>query len=207
MTTTARILIDRAVTILNDATGGAATRWPDAEMFGWLTEGEYEALRINNKLYTKTVVRTLAAGARQDFSGLTDYYILLDVTRSMASDGVTPVRTMTSVAAALLDALDPAWHLMTQASALYHFTFRPDMRSLYQVYPPAVAGTKVELVYSAIPPTIAAGSDNIVLPDNAGPALVSYLCYRAMSKEAEFADSGEMAMAHYKLFTETVPTI
>jgi hypothetical protein len=122
----------------------------------------------------------------------------------MASDGVTPGRTISVAGEAILDAVDPNWQTGTQASTIVHYIYDPATRFLFEVYPPAVAGTKIELTYSAVPPVISSAGTTITLPDMVATALVDYLCYRCLTKDAEFGDISEKAAAHYKLFTDAI---
>jgi hypothetical protein len=122
----------------------------------------------------------------------------------MASDGVTPGRVIRVASPDLLDNFDPDWHSGNRAATIVHFTYDPRTYTIFQVYPPAVAGTKVEVVYSAVPPLLASTGTNISLSDMLASALVDYLCYRALAKDAEFGDNAAKASAHYGLFKEAI---
>lgn len=201
MGTTAQDVITRAARILNDE---GYTRWTNTEMFSWLSDGQAEAIALNNRLYTKKVVRTLVDGCVQDFSGLNDYYMLLDVVRNMGTTGTTPGRTVNKADLAVINAVDPYWQTGAAESPTQHYMFSADRRYEYLVYPPAAAGNKVEILYCATPPRVTALTDTLALSDMAAPALVDYLCYRAESKDAEFGDVPQLAAAHYKLFTDAI---
>jgi hypothetical protein len=203
-TLTASTLITKAAYLLNDNDN---TRWTLPEMYGWLTDGQREAVVIRPTLFCKVVARTLVAGPRQSLADITDYNLLVVIKRNLAADGVTGGRVIGMTSEALLDALDPDWHTSPSAMVITNFTFDPATRTVYQVYPPAIAGAKVELTYSAIPPAVVDGTDVISLPDETGTALIDYLCYRALSKDAEFGDNSAKAAAHYKLFTDAIPKV
>jgi hypothetical protein len=203
MSTQAQDLINRAANVLNDA---GYTRWTNAEMFLWLTDGEREAVTINPSVYTKRATVTLAAGAVQTLS-ISDYNRLIEVTRNMAADGVTPGQIIFSIDSRLQAALDPLWETATQSGTIQQYMYEPDDRYVIRVSPPAVAGTKIELIYSAIPPAIASMTDTIVLPDVAGPALVDYILFRAFSKDAEFGDVPQMASGYHQLFEDAISKI
>ena len=204
MATTAATITTKAAYILND---DGNTRWTLAEMYGWLTDGQREAVAIKPSIYTKVVARTLVAGPRQSLADLSDYFVLLAIKRNLAADGVTGGRVIGLTSELLLDSVNPDWQTSTQSTTITNYTFDPATRLIYQVYPPAIAGSKVEATYSAVPPTITASTDTIVLPDEAATALVDYLCYRALSKDAEFGDNSAKAAAHYKLFTDAIPKV
>lgn len=204
MTTTAQTLITRAAAVLNDE---ANVRWTVSEMLGWLADGQREAAVLNPTLYTKTAVRTLVAGAHQTLSDIADYGMLASVTRNLAFDGVTSGRSVTAVDEALVMASDPMWQTATPSPTVYHYMFDQNRRFSYRVQPPAMAGTKVEILYAAIPPAVASATDPIALQDHCVPALVDYLCFRALSKDAEFGDVPTLAAGYHKLFTEAVKAL
>lgn len=198
---TAQSIITKAGLLLND---DSSVRWTTSEMLGWLTDGQREIAVDKPYLCSKIAVATLVAGVRQSLSALTDYNLLLNVKRNIESDGVTAGRTVSIAAAETLDALNPDWHLGILYGTVVHYTFDPSTRAVFQVYPPAIAGTKVELTYSYVPAAFTALADVIVVPDSLGTSLIDYLCYRALTKDAEFGDVGSKAAAHYKLFTDAV---
>jgi hypothetical protein len=200
-TITVQNIFDRATFLLNDT---ANVRWTTPELLDWITDGQREAALNAPLLYTVVAVVALAAGARQSTAALTDYNLLVDIKRNVGVDGVTPGDSITPAAADVLNMLDPGWQYGTPVASVEHFTFDKATRYIYQVYPPAILGTKVELTYSAIPPVVSSTATTIVLPDLLSNALVDYICYRALSKDAEFADVGDKAAAHYKLFTDAV---
>lgn len=202
MTTTAQTLIDRAAATLNDT---LYTRWTNSEMIGWITDGQRELVGLNPMLFTKTVVRTLAAGVAQTLTDLTDYGALISMPRNMANDGVTPGRVITKIDPDLMDALDTGWQTAAQDVIILHYMFVAERRFQFRVVPPAVVGTKIEITYSAIPPAIAATTDLIVLQDHCGPALVDYLLFRAFGKDAEFGDVPTLSESHHKRFVEAAP--
>lgn len=201
MATTAQIVIDRAAILLHDT---SYVRWPVAEMINFLNDGQRDAVLIKPDVFTKTIVFPLAGGVRQPIVSLTDIHLLLNITRNIAADGVTPGRVIRVTTASLLDDVDLDWHSSTPGSTIVHYTYDPATPFVFQTYPPAVAGTNVEMVYSAIPPLITLGADFISVPDSLSNAMVHYLCYRAMSKDIEYGDNATKAAAHYQMFKEAL---
>lgn len=201
MSTTAQTIIDRAATLLHDS---ANTRWPVSEMLNWLGDAQRDAVLIKPDAYTKTIVLTLAAGTRQTLASTADMNLLLRLSRNMASDGVTPGRVIRVVAEEMLDGYNPDWHSATPVATILHYTYDPATPGMFQVYPPAAAGTKVEAIYSALPAIPTSVGDTIALQDSLSVALTNYLCYRALSKDAEFGDNAVKAASYYKLFTDAL---
>lgn len=197
MATTAQSIIDKAAFLLNDV---GNVRWTTTEMLGWLSDGQREAVVIFPELNPVSAAFTLAAGASQDASSITDLHQILRIPRNLAADGVTSGRAMTVVSADMLDTYDPDWHSGTKSSTIKHYCFDPRFPKVFQVYPPAVAGSKVQVRYAGLPAIISSLSSNITLADSVVSALVDYLCYRALTKDAEFGDISAKAAAHRSLF-------
>jgi hypothetical protein len=201
MATTAQSVIDKAAFLLNDV---GNVRWTVPEMLGWLSDGQREAVIIFPELNPVSAAFTLAAGASQDASSVATLHQILRVARNLGSDGVTPGRAMTVVSSDMLDTYDPDWHSGAKSATIKHYCYDPRFPKLFQVYPPAVAGAKVQLRYAALPALVAATTDNITLADATVSALVDYLCYRALTKDAEFGDISAKAAAHRALFEGSI---
>lgn len=192
-------ILERASIILNDED---FVRWERTELFAWLNDGACELVIRRPAARAVTSAITLVAGT---FQKLPDGALqLLDVIRNVKADGSSgrPVRR---VDRRLLDDSTPTWQEMKQADAIKHFMFDEASPLTFYVYPPAKAGTKVDALHSAAPPAVAADDDQLDL-DRAyiGP-LVSYMLYRALSKDSEFAN-GQVAAAHYQAFMEALGT-
>jgi hypothetical protein len=200
-TLTASTIISRAAALLNDTD---STRWTTTETLGWLTDGQREIVGFKPSACTKTITHTLVAGARQSLASYSDFNLLLNIKRNLRLDGTTPGPTIRVADAALLDMLDPQWQFDTASETVQHFTYDMATRTVFQVYPPVVAGVKVEVIYSYIPVPFATLSDALSVPDILGTALIDYVCYRALTKDAEYGDISSKAAAHYKLFTDAV---
>lgn len=204
MSTTAQSIIDKAAFLLNDV---GNVRWTLSEMLGWLSDGQRDAVVIFPELNPVVSSFTLAAGASQDASSVADLHQILRVSRNLAADGVTPGRAVTVISSDLLDTFDPDWHSGARYATIKHYCFDPRFPKLFQVYPPAVSGAKVQLRYAGLPATISSAASNITLADSTVTALVDYLCYRALTKDAEFGDISAKAAAHRSLFEGAITAL
>lgn len=185
-------IIRRASIVLNDED---MVRWPLAELIAWLNDGAAEV-----------VVRRPAARAVIDTIELVEGCLqvlpegcieLMDVVRNV---GGRPIRRTDRQ---LLDDIDPNWTVMKPASVVKHFTFDERAGTSFHVYPPAKVGVQVQALFSQAPPPATDAESQIDLGREYIGPLVSYLLYRALAKDSEYAN-GALAAAHYSAFSEAV---
>ncbi|WP_347506198.1 DUF6682 family protein [Pseudomonas anguilliseptica] len=101
-----------------------------------------------------------------------------------------------------LNAARPRWHGEPKTDAIEHFLFDEDDPRSFFVYPPAVAGAKLEVSYSAVPNPHGAeqakadSTEALRLPDTYAPILVDLVLARAFSKDAEGGANQQRAALH-----------
>lgn len=189
---TAGDVLDRASIVLNDEDN---TRWTEAELLGWLNDGAKAIVVRRPAAHPTTATLTLVDGESQDLPA--DAVELLDITCNIS--GATRGRAVTLVDIRLLDSDDPSWRAGTKQTTVYHYTYDERDPLRFSVYPPVQAGTQVESVYASTPAAVTARADEVDLPDEYQPALVSYLLYRSYAKDSEYAN-GALAAAHFQAF-------
>ena len=189
-------VITRAQLVLND-NDPPYVRWEQPEMFGWLNDAACEVVIRRPAARAVTGTISLVAGTKQAIP--TGGLELLDVVRNVGG------RSVRRTDRQLLDDSAPDWHSMKPSSTVRQYTFDERTPTIFYVYPPAKAGVQIEALYSEAPPAVAAEDDELDL-DRAyiGP-LVSYILYRALAKDSEFAN-GALAAAHFQAFTEALGT-
>lgn len=197
-TITAQVIIDKAQLVLQDS---AAVRWTEAELLGWLNDGQREivALRPDARSVIGTV--TLVAGTLQTIPSTG--YQLLDVLRNMGSSGTTPGRAIRQVPAELLDSQLPTWHTSTSSDTTVHYVYDARVPKRFYVWPPANAGQKLEISYSTFPTDVAANAA-IDLDDIYANPLMDYILYRAFSKDFEQAGTADKAAAARQSFENSL---
>jgi len=196
-TITAASVIDKAQTVLQDATG---VRWPDAELLGWLNDGQRDVVLFKPNAYVRNESVLLAQGTKQSLpSGGVQ---LVNVVRNMGTTGNTPGRAVRIVKQEMLDARVPNWHATTNDAEVQHFVYSPLDPKTFYVYPPNTGTGYVEIAFGAEPPDTSLGG-NISLDNIMQTALIDYMLYRAFSKDTEFADSAR-STAHYNAFLAAV---
>lgn len=192
---------------VSDITKGVGTllldedhiRWPVAEIIRWGNEAMGAILNRHPQAFSRTVVMSLVAGTKQEIpaSGVA----LLDVVRNMAADGVTPAGAIRRSDRQQLDDADPNWHMMKPKTAVRHFMHDDRQPTVFYVYPPVNAGVKAEIVHTFLPAQVAETDEDgeFDCRREYTEAVVNYICYRCLAKDADFAQ-GQLAASYYQAF-------
>jgi hypothetical protein len=187
----------RASDLIQDQTN---VRWPIDELLRYLNDARREIAIVRPDLYAYSTPVTLVAGTKQSIPS--DGSRFLDAVRNVTSAGVIG-KAVRVVEREVLDAQRADWHTEASSTELKHFMYDERSPKVFYVYPPATAGHKLEVVYSQTPTDIASGSINsteLLQEDIYTGAMVDYICYRAFSKDAEYAGNAQRAQAHYQQF-------
>lgn len=172
-------------------------RWPEEERIRWMNDAMGAIINRRPGALGKRDVVELAAGTYQALPE--GGSILLDVVRNINSDGVSPGYPIRRTDRQLLDDSDPTWHTGKQKAKILHYTFDDRLPKVFYVYPPAIAATKVELLYAALPEAVDDPDDELQIGAEYMEAVVNYVCYRANIKDSEFAQ-GAISTAFYQAF-------
>jgi len=191
-------LIERAGEILLDE---EHKRWLKPELINWINDAARETIVRRPAARAVATVLALKAGTRQEIPARG--VELLDVPRNIGADGVKPGRAIRRCERALLDDQNPDWHTLKPKNAARHFTFDERSPRVFYVYPPVIEGTKVETLHSELPPEVTAETDTLDMGEEYINTLLDYMCFRALSKDSEFAN-GTIAAAHYQAFADAV---
>ena len=124
---------------------------------------------------------------------------LLDIPRNSGGAAITVTQR------GFLDQQNPTWHTSIPASTtIKHFMVDERNPSTYWVYPPAASGASVEIIYQQAPADYTASSTLTAYEELYGGAFVDYVCYRAFSKDSEYAGNAQRALAHYQQYTNAL---
>jgi hypothetical protein len=191
---------------VNETTDGSAVRWTAAEALRWINDGQREIVNQSPRAYTKAAKVTAAAGTRQDFAalGITDGVELVDVTRNFRADGTTPGRAVLKRDRAAFDEQIPNWHSTAPALDAVNWIFDDRDPMVFYIYPPLQASAKLEVVYAAEPPPLAALTDTITVLDTYGNALQFFVLFSFYSKDATYAKSPALASSYWQLFLQSL---
>ncbi|MEY5145610.1 MAG: hypothetical protein RL745_979 [Actinomycetota bacterium] len=186
-------ITSRAALVLQD---DGNVRWTTSELYKWISDGQRVIALVRPDSCAKNETLTLVAGTRQTIpaTGIR----LLDVIRNINANN-TPGRVVRIVDRESLDAQDYNWH---NAAAGPTINFTQDNRDPdhFYVYPPAAAGQKLEILYSANPTEVTSGGQTLSVNDIYAEPLFNYVLYRAYSKDAEFGGNAALAQGYVSMF-------
>lgn len=194
-----KVLAD-ATKLLQDE--GGLRRWPDDELLIWLNMGQQQIVILQPTANVTVAATQLAAGTLQTTPSASLY--LLNITRNMGSDGLTPGRIVLPVDWEKLSMLDEDWHTAT-GSEVKRYVYDPKTPDQFWVYPgiPVLSTVYVELVYSTLP-TAATSGGSITIPDKYEAPLLDYILYRAFSKDSDAPNSLAKSQAYFQLFMDAI---
>ena len=206
MALTAKNIIDRASMIIQDLTN---VRWPLSELVNWINDARREIAVVRPDIYSEVKSDfSCTSGAKQTLP--TGGLRLMDVPRNASGPAITVTNR------GFLDQQNPSWQQMTGSSTIKHFMIDERNPSTFWVYPPA-SGATLEIIYQKAPTDIteanyataslpATGGLLTAYEELYGGAMVDYICYRAFSKDSEYAGNAERAIAHYNQFLNSLRT-
>lgn len=197
MALTATDILTRAADLIQDQTN---VRWPQEELLRYLNDARREIAIVRPDLYATSTAVTLVQGTKQTIP--TDGSRFLDGVRNVTAANAIG-KAVRVVEREILDAQRPGWHTEADSTDIKHFMFDERSPRIFYVYPPATAGHKLEIVYSKAPTDILIGNvatAQLSEEDVYTGAIVDYVCYRAFSKDSEYAGNMDRAMAHFSRF-------
>lgn len=200
--TTVGTVIRNAKLVLQEVTA-AGTRWTNEELLGWLNEAYQAIVQIKPDASAINKSVDLVAGTRQEIPS--DGMRLIDVVRNTATASQKMGIMVTTRRS--LDTTRRSWHGDTPSIDIEQYMFDDQDPTRFYVYPPAVVGAEVELIYSSTPSPhdISQGLDGlkdeaIRLNDSYAPVITDYILYRAYSKDAEHAANLNRAQMHMQAY-------
>ena len=174
-------------------------RWTNGELIRWINDSRMAI--ITRRPQAGAVIETLSLVAGSLQSVPEGAVTFLDATRNMKDD--VPGRVIRRTDRQNIDDEDLYWHKSTPKSEISQFAFDDRIPRRFYVYPPAVAGTQIEVAYAKNPATVAALTDELDFQPEYIDAVVNYVCYRAKSKDSQYANAAEAA-AYYSAFNDAL---
>lgn len=193
----AQTIVDKGEIIIQDATN---VRWPQAELLGWLNDGQREVVLLRPDAYTKSVSHNLTAGETQQ-SIPSDGIRVISVVRN---NGATKT-AIRQIDKRILDDQIPDWHYNNKNAIAQWFSYDDRDPTRFYVYPcqPDANPGSVLLTYSCSPPDVVIGAA-IAIPDVFANSLIDYMLYRAYWKDADYAVNEKRVMDAYQAFTRSL---
>lgn len=202
MTIPVSAIVERITDLLLDKERSAGKwRWSDDELIRWINDSRMAILTRRPQALSKLASVALVKGTKQALPD--DGVQLLDIVRNMGSDGKTPGRSIRRTDRQNIDDMDLYWHKATESAEISQFTYDDRNPKIFFVQPPAKAGTTIEISYAQIPAAVAALTDELDIGLESLDAVLNYVCYRAKSKDSEYANAGEAA-AFYGAFNDAL---
>lgn len=175
--------------------------WSEPELLGYVTDAQRQLGHLRPDLVAKVDRVPLKYGVLQDLPE--DGVLLLDITRNRGFTGIDLGPAITAVDMRDLDAADPNWQ-QGESRTVQHYMYDPRTPLIFYVYPVVPrAGTVVEGKYAQKCPEVAAGTDELLVPDGYSAALVDYVVYRAQIKDSAAAVPARAQM-HLQLFQQAL---
>lgn len=198
-------IAERAWTIANDTKGVQGVRWPGEEALLWHNDAQREIVINLPSAFVKATKPTTQAGTRQTLTalGITDGLQPIRVPRNYSADGNTPGRAIIPRPMSWLDEQRPNWHNDSPGEAV-HMMFDPNDPKAFYLWPPAPGNTKIELVYSAVPPEATNLNQPMALDDIYATAEQYYMLFRFFSKNSIYTKNPQIAATNYQLFLQSL---
>ena len=195
-------IISRVADLLLDTDrDDEAARWSNAELIRWINDSRMAIITRRPQAGAVIATVSLVAGTLQRVPD--NAITFIDAIRNMGITGTTPGRSIRRIDRQNLDDDDLYWHKASQKAEISQFTFDDRVPRSFYVYPPAVAGTQIEISYARNPDAVTAMTDTLdILPEYLD-AIVNYVCYRAKSKDSQYANASEAA-AYYGAFNDAL---
>lgn len=187
-------IIDRARVVLNDADG---VRWLDSEFFKWINDAQRVIALVRPDSVVSNTTITLEAGTKQQLP--TEALRLLDVVRNITASN-TGGRAVRHVDRDVLDTQNPEWHGESGVQTIKNYVYDNRDPKTFYVYPPALSTSKLEVIYSKNPTDVTVLASPLAVADIYADPLLNYVLYRAYSKDAEFAQNGNLAASYLNTF-------
>ena len=195
----------RVRTLLNDID---SIRWLDAELVVWINDAQKIVAMMRPDASVTIGLATLVVGTKQTLpsGGLR----LLDVIRNIGSDGITAGRAIRIVDREVMDSTNELWHSATTVATIKNYVYDNRSPTVFYVSPPAIAGTKIEVMYSTSPAEIVYDATSggtitsslatvLAISDIYLDVIVNFVLFRAYSKDAEYAANATLANAYLSI--------
>ena len=164
-----------------------AVRWGDESLLDYLNEAQMEISRYKPDSNIKNTTFTTVAGVIQKLPD--DAIRLIDVPFNVGGKAVIQADKRG------LSLQNPGWTSATASAAAKAFMYDNADPTRFYVYPPSVAGSPLQVVYSAKPATVNL-ADNIAIADEYKSSLVHYICFKAFNEDSMSPDTNKAAAFH-----------
>ena len=188
---TPQTVITDARYLINDTE--TTPRQSDTELLGYFNDGLKEVSTLRPELFLSIGDYVCTPSQSEQALTFADAQSVVQVLAIHGGAALTPFDIPT------LDSFSPTWRAATPAAATQWGKYPGDALRFF-IYPPAPATAQtLDVQYIRLPAAYAIDATVTDIPASFAPAMVDYVCYRAMSKDDEHSDSGR-AVAAYTAF-------
>ena len=198
-TITAEAMINRCANILADPDN---VRWTREELLSHLNDAQRACILNRPEVNPHVADFDCVAATMQTIPA--DAFELINVIRNKQGNVTRPVVLERREN---LDRYNKTWH--DAPSSFTHvavYTYEPQFRTRFFLYPMPAANHTIEIVYSKIPTEITAEASTIEIDDVYEPGLINFMLFRSYSKDSgvQGADANN-AEAYYVKFLDMFP--
>lgn len=203
---TGRTILSWVSTVLGDPTN---TTWTLAELLNWLNNGQRALTGLRPDVSVSLSTIQLVAGTSQSLP--VTAHRAIKFTRNMGVNGTTPGNAILQVPGDVLDRTIPDWHTGATVPAnasVSNVVYDGRFPHKFYVFPPqpAVNPSQIEAIVAVAPTDVTmngvngGNADSVISVDDVwAPALMDYVCARALSKESD-GQAPEKAAMYMKAF-------
>ena len=177
----------------------AGVRWSTSELIDWLSDAQRAIIALRPDANTVNETFVCVAGSKQTLPA--EAIRLIKVVRNTFGVAVT------FVDGSWLDEQDPYWHTDVQTTSIRHYIYDDRDPKTFYVYPPAVPGSPIDIVYSRSLPDVADSSLPIDIDDTYANAIFEYILFRCYSKDSDDTVSAAQAQTHHNNFRAALDII
>lgn len=173
-------ILSKARKLLNDANSQIEYRNTDSELIGHLNDALSMLANTKPGLFTVTADYTCVAGYKQ----------VIEFARAIQ---LLEVVGIPECERSSLSQYSPGWMSGAGSANIVNWLRSPAEPLRFDVYPPALAGTVLPVLYSQAPAPLANTTETILLSENYEPALIDFIVGRAEMKDDEHVNSTRAA--------------
>lgn len=194
-------IVNRVIYLINDPDGDA---YPRSAIEDFIYEAETVVAIAKPEALNNTAVLTCVDGSRQNIATPFPAAVnFLDANCNVASDGSLGA-SVRRVKMRDLDAIRPSWRQAARSAAIREFMWDDREPLIVHVNPPASAGAKLQISYSAKPApyTTVDANTQTAVDELYLPMIMDWVLYRMLSKDVEGTPNASKAMMYRKSFYE-----
>lgn len=191
----AQEIIDEVSAQLNDI---SFITWTEATLIKYINSAQKMIASIRPDASSTTATMIMVVGTKQTMP--TAALRLLEITRNMGSDGLTPGRAVNASDHDAFRLFNSSWHTATAVAEVKNFAYNEKTPDIFYVDPPSDGTGYIEMAYSIVPTVVTANGDTLSLKDIYKNHIVQWCMFKAYSIEVDSASSQRRASVHEQSF-------